>query len=239
PTDPTNIVTVTSPVYTQTGDFHESLDTGLYHITVLNQIGCRLDSTIFLSLPDLAGVEAEPDYVEVRPGESVQFNAVSNQQGATFHWKPDKFLDNPLVSNPVCTPEKSMVYLVYATNATGCIRVDTVRVVLRINREEEIFIPDAFTPNEDGVNDVFYVRSSSPSVVSLDYMRVFDKYNELVFESTGTDASSLIMPEMPDFGWNGIFRGQKAEAGSYRYVIAVRYIDEQVVIFSGTLQLIR
>ncbi|MFM8374342.1 MAG: gliding motility-associated C-terminal domain-containing protein, partial [Bacteroidota bacterium] len=239
PTDPTNIVTVTSPVYTQTGDFHESLDTGLYHITVLNQIGCRLDSTIFLSLPDLAGVEAEPDYVEVRPGESVQFNAVSNQQGATFHWKPDKFLDNPLVSNPVCTPEKSMVYLVYATNATGCIRVDTVRVVLRINREEEIFIPDAFTPNEDGVNDVFYVRSSSPSVVSLDYMRVFDKYNELVFESTGTDASSLIMPEMPDFGWNGTFRGQKAEAGSYRYVIAVRYIDEQVVIFSGTLQLIR
>ncbi len=239
PTDPTNIVTVSSPGYTRTGDFHESLDTGLYHITILNQIGCRLDSTIALSLPALAHVEAQPDYFEIRPGEQVQFNAVSNQQGATFVWKPDLFLDNPDVGNPVCAPERSMVYLVYATNSTGCIRVDTVRVVLKINREEEIFIPDAFTPNEDGVNDIFYVRSSSPSVVSLDYMRVFDKYNELVFESKGTDASSLVIPEIPDFGWDGTFRGQKAEAGSYRYVIAVRYIDEQVVIFSGTLQLIR
>ncbi|MFN7831099.1 MAG: hypothetical protein ACK5Q2_03845 [Bacteroidota bacterium] len=63
--------------------------------------------------------------------------------------------------------------------------------------------------------------------------------DRLVFEAKGTDASSLILPENPDFGWDGTFRGQKAEAGSYRYVIAVRYIDEQVVIFSGTLQLIR
>lgn len=239
PTDPSNIVTVTSPVYAQTGDFHESLDTGLYNIKVLNQIGCRLDTTILLSTPELAEVVAEPEYFELRPGESVQFNAVSNQQGASFLWKPGLFLDNPEISNPVCTPDKSMVYYVYATNFAGCVKVDTVRVILRINREDEIFIPDAFTPNEDEVNDVFYVRSSSPSVVSLDYMRVFDKYNELVFEAIGTDASSLILPENPDFGWDGTFRGQKAEAGSYRYVIAVRYIDEQVVIFSGTLQLIR
>jgi len=239
PTDPSNIVTVTSPVYAQTGDFHASLDTGLYNIKVLNQIGCRLDTTILLSTPELAEVVAEPEYFELRPGESVQFNAVSNQQGASFLWKPGLFLDNPEISNPVCTPDKSMVYYVYATNFAGCVKVDTVRVILRINREDEIFIPDAFTPNEDEVNDVFYVRSSSPSVVSLDYMRVFDKYNELVFEAIGTDASSLILPENPDFGWDGTFRGQKAEAGSYRYVIAVRYIDEQVVIFSGTLQLIR
>lgn len=238
-TDPTNIVTVTSQGYAQTGDFHESLDTGQYHITVLNQIGCRLDTTINLSAPDRAEVMAEPDHFDIRPGESVQFHAVSNQQDASFLWKPGLFLNDPLISNPVCTPDKSMVYYVYATNATGCIMVDTVSVTVSINREEEIFIPDAFTPNEDEVNDIFYVRSNSPSVVSLDYMRVYDRYNELVFESKGTDASSLVLPEVPSFGWDGTFRGQKAEAGSYRYVIAVRYIDEQVVIFSGTLQLIR
>jgi gliding motility-associated-like protein len=239
PTDPTNIVTVFSPTYFQTGDFHESLDTGSYSITVLNQIGCRTDTIISLSAPEMAVVRAEPDYFEIRPGETVQFNATSNQQDASFIWKPDLFLSNPAIRNPVCTPEKSMVYYVYATNTTGCVMVDTVRLILKINRENEIFIPDAFTPNEDEVNDIFYVRSNSPSVVSLDYMKIFDKYNELVFEARGTDASSLILPEYPDFGWDGTFRGQKAEAGSYRYVIAVRYIDEQVVIFSGTLQLIR
>lgn len=239
PTDPTNIVTVSTPGYTQIGDFHPSLDTGLYNIIVRNQIGCVLDTTVLLSFTDLFELAAGPDYVELRPGESVQFSAISNQVDAVYSWKPELFLNNPDISNPVCTPERSMVYYVYATNPTGCVRVDTVRVTLKINREEELYIPDAFTPNDDGVNDLFYVRTSSPSVHSLDYFRIYDKYNALVFDAHVMDNTTLITPENPEFGWNGICLGQKAEAGSYRYVIAVRFVDQKVSIFSGTLQLIR
>jgi gliding motility-associated-like protein len=238
-TDPTNIVTVSAPGYYQIGDFHEALDTGEYNIAILNQIGCRLDTVVHLSAPDLVEMQVATDYFEVHLGESVQFNTTSNQADVTFVWKPDLFLNNATISNPVCTPLRSMVYYVYVTNSTGCVRIDTVRVVLKITREDEIYIPDAFTPNEDGVNDIFYVRSSSPSVLSLDYVRVFDKYNEQVFEARVTDTGSLITPENPVFGWNGTFRGQKAEAGSYRYVIAARFIDNKVSIFSGTLKLIR
>jgi gliding motility-associated-like protein len=239
PTDPTNIVSVSAPGYSQIGDFHPSLDTGVYNIKVRNQIGCILDTNVVLSLTELFKLAASPEYVELRPGESVQFNAISNQQEAIYSWQPDLFLNNAAISNPVCSPEKSMVYYVYATNPTGCVRVDTVSVAMKINREDEVFIPDAFTPNEDGVNDLFYVRSSSPSVHSLDYVRIYDKYNELVFEAQTMKTANLITPENPEFGWDGAYLGQKAEAGSYRYVIAVRYIDQKVSIFSGTLQLIR
>ncbi|MDO8366933.1 MAG: PKD domain-containing protein [Saprospiraceae bacterium] len=238
-TDPTNIVTVSAPGYTQIGDFHPSLDTGMYHIKVRNQIGCVLDTTVLLSLTDLFELAAGPDYVELRPGGSVQFSAISNEPDAVYSWEPELFLSNSDISNPVCTPERSMVYYVYATNPTGCVRVDTVRVMLKINREEEVYIPDAFTPNDDGVNDLFYVRTISPSVHSLDYFRIYDKYNALVFDAQRLDKNTLITPENPEFGWNGAFFGQKAEAGSYRYVIAVRFIDQKVSIFSGTLQLIR
>jgi gliding motility-associated-like protein len=238
-TDPTNIVTVSASDYFQVGDFHEALHTGSYQVSILNQIGCRLDTVAQLSSPELVEIQAATDYFEVRPGESVQFITTSNQADATYIWKPDLFLNSATISNPVCTPERSMLYYVYATSPTGCVRVDTVRVALKINREEELYIPDAFTPNDDGVNDVFYVRSISPSVLGLDYMMVYDKYNELVFDARGTDSSKLIAPENPTLGWDGLFRGQKAEAGSYRYAIAARFIDNQVSIFSGTLQLIR
>jgi len=239
PTDPTHVVTVSAPGYTQIGDFHPSLDTGAYNIQVRNQIGCVLDTNVLLSFTDLFALTADPEYVALRPGEAIQFNASSNQEDATYLWKPDLFLSNAGISDPICTPERSMVYYVYATNPTGCVRVDTVRVSVKINREEEVFIPDAFTPNEDGVNDVFYVRSSSPSVHSLDYLRVYDKYNALVFEARRTDSNNVITPENPEFGWDGTFRGQKAEAGAYRYVAAVRFVDQKVSIFNGTLQLIR
>jgi gliding motility-associated-like protein len=239
PTDATNIVAVSAPGYEQIGDFHPALDTGLYRIEIRNQIGCVLDTSLFLSFSELVSLAVNPDYVELRPGESVQLTAISNQADATYSWSPALFLDNPDIRNPICTPERSVSYLVYATNAAGCVRVDTVRVVVKINREQEVYIPDAFTPNEDGVNDVFYVRSSSPSVHSLDYIRVYDKYNELVFDARGKTTTDLIIPENPEFGWDGYFRGQKAEAGSYRYVIAVRFVDQKVTLFSGTLQLIR
>ncbi|MGI9158991.1 MAG: PKD domain-containing protein, partial [Saprospiraceae bacterium] len=239
PTDPTHLVTVSAPGYTQIGDFHPSLDTGQYHITVRNQIGCVLDTNVVLSFTERFELTSNPDSVELRPGESVQFSAQTNQQGVRYLWKPDLFLDAADSSNPVCTPERSMVYYVYATNSTGCVRVDTVRVSVKINREQEVFIPDAFTPNEDGVNDMFYVRSSSPSVHSLDYIRIYDKYNALVFEAQGTYPARLILPENQEFGWDGTYRGQKAEAGAYRYVIAVRFVDQKVSIFTGTLQLIR
>lgn len=239
PTDPTNIVFVSAPGYTRIGDFHPSLDTGLYHIEIRNQIGCVLDTSLVLSFSELVQLTVSPDYVELRPGESVQLNAISNQDEVEYSWAPAVFLSNPDIRNPICTPERSVSYLVYATNTAGCVRVDTVRVVVKINREQEVYIPDAFTPNEDGVNDVFYVRSSSPAVHSLDYVRIYDKYNELVFDARGETTTDLITPENPEFGWDGTFRGQKAEAGSYRYVIAVRFVDQKVTLFSGTLQLIR
>ena len=239
PTDPNNIVTVSGPGYFQVGDFHTSLDTGEYAITVLNQIGCRLDTVVYLSSPELVEIQTSTNYFEVKLGASVQFVTTSNQADATFIWKPDLFLSSATISNPICTPERSMTYHVYATNSSGCIRVDTVRVALKITREDELYIPEAFTPNDDGVNDVFYVRSSSPSVLGLDFVRVYDKYNELVFDAQVSDSSGPLVPENPVFGWDGTFRGQKVEAGSYRYVVAARFVDDQVSIFSGTLQLIR
>jgi len=239
PTDPTNIVTVSGPGYAQIGDYHPSLDTGFYNIKVRNQIGCILDTNVLLSITEPFKIVAMPDYVELRPGESVQFSAISNQQDAVYHWEPELFLNNAAISNPICSPERSMVYYVYSTNSTGCVSVDTIRVMVTIKREEEVYIPNAFTPNEDGVNDLFYVRSSSPSVHSLDYVRIYDKYNELVFEVDAMKIANLITPENPGFGWDGTYLDQKAEAGSYRYVIAVRFVDQIVSIFSGTLQLIR
>jgi gliding motility-associated-like protein len=128
---------------------------------------------------------------------------------------------------------------VTATDNNGCTQTDTVRVDVRIDYDATLFIPNAFTPNDDGVNDVFYLRSNFAEALRINYFRIFDKYNETVFDLDQLEGQELATPEDRRFGWDGQFRGQKAEAGSYRATVSVVFPDGVVKSFAGTIQLIR
>ena len=162
-----------------------------------------------------------------------------NQTGVTFTWSPAVYLDDPTIANPAAQPWRPIIYTVTGVNQKGCAKSDTVRVEVCIDRDSGLFIPNAFTPNGDGVNDLFYMRNSNLAVLQYDEFLVFDKYDEKVFDLHDLPEGDKATPENPFFSWDGNFRGEKAEMGSYRYVIVIRYVDTQVRTFTGTLQLIR
>lgn len=238
-TAPTNLVTVSSPNYDTTGDFHNALSAGTYTIQITSPEGCRNDTSIFLLPPNELFLSVVQDSFTVLLGDSIRLETNVNQTNVRFQWIPPLYLSSDTVPDPRATPFRSVVYTVAGTNLLGCTKTDSVWIQVRIDRDTGLFIPNGFTPNADGVNDVFYVRSINPSVAGYETFQIFDKYDEQVFDVHDLPGGDAAVPENPVWGWDGDFRGSKAEMGSYRYVIVLRYVDGETKTATGTLQLIR
>ena len=239
-TEVTNYVTVSSNSYSQVGSFHDGIPGNTYDINIASPEGCLADTTIVVLPPNELLLEVVRDSFRIQLGDSVQLQVQVNQTEVDINWSPDMFLDDPTSFSPVSYPLRNINYVVSGINTLGCVKTDTVWISVNINRDSGLFIPNAFTPNSDGINDVFYVRNSiNPSIEKLDFFRVFDKYNEKTFDIEEIPDSDIPKPENPVWGWDGTFRGQKAEAGSYRYTIGIRYVDGKTRVYTGTVQLIR
>lgn len=236
----TNYVLVSGPdKYEKNGSFHPKLPSGYYTISITTPENCRRDTLIFLLPPNELQLWLDEDSFDIRLGERVQLQARVNQTGVTFQWSPSARLDRSDVPNPVATPWQTAVYVVTATNLAGCPKTDTAHIRVRIDRDEGLFIPNAFTPNGDGINDIFYVRNSNPAIEGFNRFQIFDKYDEKVFDALELPDGHEAAPENPLWGWDGTFRGGKAEMGAYRYVLELRYVDGVVRALVGTIHLLR
>ena len=238
-TDPENSITVSAENYLSTGPYHPALPAGTYTVEVEDANGCYKDTSFFVLANEELFLEVSQDSFFLFLGEFAQLQANVNLSDATILWEPPTYLSDPAIADPVSTPTDPIVYYVYATDRMGCQKVDTVWVSVELDREKEIFIPNAFTPNQDGVNDIFYVRSVNRSVKGIDDFRIFDKYNEKMFDLADLPGAEQAVPENPYYGWDGNFKGSKAEAGPYRFTVAVRYLNGEMRQFTGTVHLIR
>ena len=140
-------------------------------------------------------------------GESVQFNATGGYQ---YLWSPSIHLNNPLINNPVgYYPDTgTFYYAVHVTSAFGCEGDDTMKVW--VVNQAAFYVPNAFTPNGDGKNDIF--RPVSIGYRSLKYFRVYNRFGEEVYYSqTITD------------GWDGTYKHKPCDMGTYFWQIS--YVD--------------
>jgi gliding motility-associated-like protein len=93
-----------------------------------------------------------------------------------------------------------------------------------------VFIPNVFTPNGDGINDLFMVYSAG-GVAVIEEMLIFDRWGELVFNRK--DA----LPNLSGYGWDGSFKGKPMNAGVFVYYARIRFLDGTVREFKGDLTL--
>lgn len=148
----------------------------------------------------------------ILPGESVQLSASG---GVSYSWSPADGLDDAGISNPIAMPEETTVYTVTVTDADGCTATEQVAIV--VSDDEcpltTLFVPNAFSPNNDGQNDVLYVRLNE----SFDRMsfRIYNRWGELVFETDNTEE-----------GWDGRYDGKIQSGGVFAYYLEVQCADE-------------
>ena len=123
-----------------------------------------------------------------------------------FSWSPAGTLNNSAVANPLASPTITTLYTVSAVDfTTNCIATDTITVFVNKGGASSFYIPSAFTPNGDGVNDCFKV-SHFNFIKSVD-ISIYNRYGSLVFHTTTNDC------------WNGTYRGKRADPGNYVYYI--------------------
>jgi gliding motility-associated-like protein len=101
-----------------------------------------------------------------------------------------------------------------------------------VDQTESVYVPNAFTPNGDGINDVFTVYGSV-DVRKVNRLMVFDRWGELLYEATDFPANDLTN------GWDGTFKTKKMNAGVYVYYTEVELLNGEKVIRKGDLTLLR
>ncbi|MEO6917329.1 MAG: gliding motility-associated C-terminal domain-containing protein, partial [Chitinophagaceae bacterium] len=133
-------------------------------------------------------------------------------------------------ATPYANPKLTTKYKVSVVDSNGCknSRDITVSVVCNTNN---YFVPNTFTPNGDGVNDVFYPRGTG--VARVQSMRIFNRWGQMLFERRNFAANSAAD------GWNGTFNGKLADPDAYVYAIEFICDNGLIIPFKGNVTLIR
>ncbi len=173
-----------------------------YTAEVINANGCSADVSVFVDLFPGPQVHAGPDkFIEY--GESVQLNGSTNAH--LYWWTPADSLDCFDCLNPVSNPSTLTNYILYGVDQNGCRNSDTVTVYI----DAVLYVPNAFTANGDGMNDIFYAFGKE---IKTFEMLVFNRWGEVIFSS-----SSL------NNGWDGTYKG--IQSPSDVYVWKIRFTD--------------
>lgn len=146
------------------------------------------------------------------------------QNTLTYLWTPAKGLDNPDIPLPVATLDSTQTYIISATNSFGCSDIDTTTI--RVRKKPFIYIPTAFTPNQDAHNQLFKPRYVS--IENLSFFTIYARDGQVVFHTADQKT-----------GWNGTFKGRDAPAGTYTYFIRATSFDGDPIERRGNVLLIR
>ncbi len=195
--------------------------------TVQNQAGCsktlRFPVAVSNIRPPLTA-GASPD--TIAPGERSQLEATFDPAYA-YTWTPANTLDNPGTHNPAAMPTETTTYTVQIRDAQGCSNVTSVTVTVRapVCDWPNIYVPNGFSPNGDGRNDVLYVRGNGIDEL---YFVVYDRWGEKVFETVN-----------PGIGWDGRHRGKLLPPDVFGYYLRVRCFNGEEFFRKGNITLLR
>ncbi len=163
-------------------------------------------------------------------GNSVTLQAEVSGDVTSLVWQPSTGLSCVSCLTPVASPKQTTNYTVTATNKGGCYSLDQITVFV-ICKEGNIFLPNTFSPNSDGVNDIFYPRGKGLN--SIRSMKIYNRWGQIVFSRenfNANDASS---------GWDGKFNGKTADVGVYIYTIELICENSQIMLQKGNVTIIR
>jgi gliding motility-associated-like protein len=200
-----------------------------YSLSVTGANGCTslIPSKVVVKVTPPLSIKVTPVDTIVHAG--AVFNLLAVSGGTYYEWTPPTGLNNPTIPNPTVTASATvgdvMIYQVVASSSAGCESLPAT-VTIKVYKGPEIYVPTAFSPNNDGRNEVFY--PVPVGIKKLNYFRVFNRWGQLIFATTTFN-----------HGWDGKMGGK--EQGSDVYVWMVEGITEtgQVITKQGIVTLVR
>ncbi|MFN8290345.1 MAG: gliding motility-associated C-terminal domain-containing protein [Chitinophagaceae bacterium] len=165
----------------------------------------------------------------VQNGFPATIPAVYSPNTINWVWTPSAGLSCTSCPNPDAGPKVNTTYQVRFTDVNGCSNTGSIQVFV-ICKNANLFIPNTFSPNGDGSNDVFYPRGKGLERVKL--LRIFNRWGEVVFEKRDVPVND------PAAGWDGTYKGRKPMADVYIYQAEVFCENGEVIKLNGNISLI-
>jgi len=204
-----------------------------YTIGIEDNFGCAVELSVFLEEPEALFLElGESQTVEL--GESVSLSPFYNFTPSDVNWQSTTNIDcldfdDCLDLEFVPTVSQQVTLDLFASET--CLISDSIFIeVLEVRKA---WLPNAFSPNNDGVNDFFTVYGNTGNVQVIEEFKVFNRWGSVVFETED------LLPNDLQSGWDGRFNGEAMPEGIYVYTATVRFADEQVLRYSGDVLLIK
>ena len=203
-----------------------------YTVTVEDEAGCTAD--IDIEVPSPSGLEINlPSDLTLRLGDDLQmesdFSATTN---VIFNWSPGDGLSCTDCPNPMATPTQTTSYTLTVSDDNGCIKEASVIVYLVTTRR--VYTPNSFSPNGDGLNDLFTIFTSTDAL-SVNTLQILDRWGDRVYISP----DDYIPGDEYNHGWDGRFNGQDAPEGVYVFFAEILFIDGKSEVFKGEVNLLR
>ncbi len=181
-----------------------------YHVVVTNQFGCTNELDFLVKVTTVAVTATVTGKETICPGMSTTLLATPTGNGSIlgYQWDPAAGLSDETISDPTATPTSDQSYIVTVTTTNGCTATDEVFIQVISGQcvEPYIFVPKAFTPNNDANNDFFVVRGVN--ITELHFI-VWNRWGEKVYETTD--------PTAP--GWDGTYQGRELTPDSYAWYL--------------------
>ncbi len=212
--------------------FHAAKDTTiLYSVTGMDRKKCFTDTkTLAVKVYPIPQVSIMEKDINLNVGFSVPLTTKGSPDITQWRWEPQSFLSDARIQNPIASPKQTITYSCVATNGGSCFARDQVTVHVMCNGAN-LFVPNTFSPNGDGMNDKFFPHGTG--VFNIKSLRVFNRWGEVVYERmnfTANDESA---------GWDGTYKGAPLSSDVYVYMLEIICENNSVIPFKGNVTLLR
>lgn len=208
-----------------------NLSSGNYTVYVLDANQCDGSSAITVEAANELDVQliahSAGGASRINLGDSLLLEAVINRPAEevdSISWFPAPLSCSQGCGLAFVRPEKTTTYTVTATDINGCRA--SANITVFVEQKYRYYIPNAFSPNEDGRNDVFFIYTG-PEFQRIITLRIMDRWGNMVYSRED------FPPNDPSFGWNGLFRGSLVPAGVYAFVAEMELVTGEVVLENG------
>jgi gliding motility-associated-like protein len=204
------------------------LQTTVYTVVGYDAYNCFTDTAnVTVTVNPLPTVDAGPDK-EILPGEHFSFAPLASSDVTGWAWAPSGSLSCYDCASPIAAPQVETRYSVTVRTQKGCEATDEVIIKIACS-ESHIRIPNIFTPNRDGKNDLFAIKGIS----RVEHMAIYNRWGSIIFERNNFN------PGDPSNCWDGTINGEPQPAGAYVYIIQLNCASGERFLKKGSFILVR
>lgn len=205
---------------------------GIFLFSLVDANGCGVDTTIQIEQGTGGiSVSASPDTL-IGPGQPVQIKLQIVGNAVSYSWSPPFNISCATCPEPIVKPNLSTTYTVTVVDDQGCEDIAIVTIDV-LGEDLKLYIPTAFSPNFDGINDLF-IPEGDALEIRIESMAVYDRWGNALWQTAD------IQPGQTDAGWDGKSRGQILDPGVYVYTLRLQHIPTKTVrTYQGEVLLMR